>query len=443
MKLKTLFCLGLLLAVLLSACASPAPTATPTALPTLTATVTSTPTVTPTPSATHIPATPEYEGDLSYDPETRALNNPHGTQVFTLSEDNIWQELVPGGTVVEDGLLRVVDGEVCQIDGGECIKVNDARGRDIKADFVVYTENGLVAMEQDDNGIERAKTWLDSETQEIRFFKPGSVVEVDGQWYRYMNGEVVEWDIWEPGFSVDFTGTIDEQPGKEPITIPFSLGLMPDIMERDELPIIGIYGNPDRPDGPDKLARHFLRMCWYNYNREHEDSPVNWDEYLDLVRAGEGKYRVVVANPDGQTWNGPMPQYLEIIERAPIDGFEINSTDEFYGRSEGSCGEVVIFKSGKLVILVSFSNLINLTNPASRSSSEKLGFGYGFSLFNRPLSGALVGKTIDDVVEKDGYVNHLGTGQYPASDLIKYNEDMVDPITGLFDLPYFLIDWEE
>ena len=91
--------LYIMLVFILTACASPAPTAAPTATVTpsltMTAAPTATATVTPTSTPTAIPATPEYAGELRYDPETRALNNPQGTPIFTLSEDGAWKGLTP------------------------------------------------------------------------------------------------------------------------------------------------------------------------------------------------------------------------------------------------------------------------------------------------------------------------------------------------------------
>lgn len=100
MKGKPRFYTIALLTIILAACASPAPiaaptsTATATAAPIPTATQTSTPTATATATATAIPATPEYESELRYNPETRALTNLQGTPVFILLEDGSWESLV-------------------------------------------------------------------------------------------------------------------------------------------------------------------------------------------------------------------------------------------------------------------------------------------------------------------------------------------------------------
>ena len=103
----------------------------------------------------------------------------------------------------------------------------------------------------------RGKAIYTSE-QGVLKMKTGSLVKVDDKWFRYMKGELVEWDIWESGFKVDFVGTVKE--GDIELRIPFSLGLMPDITERLDLPVVGISENEADPYGVDKLAWLYLRL---------------------------------------------------------------------------------------------------------------------------------------------------------------------------------------
>ncbi|MBU0512454.1 MAG: hypothetical protein KKD28_06965 [Chloroflexi bacterium] len=438
------YLLLVIIALTLAACAPAAaidPTHTPvppTATP-IPHTVTAPPTTTPTATATAIPATPEYDGELTYNPADQTLYNAQAMPVFVMDESGGWVAMA--GEAELPAEIQVIDGVVYQWDGSEYSKqVTDLRGRKVEADFVVQTEKGFVAIERDDNGVERAKVWINPESGEAKLFKPGSVAEVDGQWYRYVEGEMVEWDIWEPGFSIDLVGTIDEQAGKEPIVIPFSLGLMPDIMERDELPIIEIYQNPDRPDGPDKLARMFLRTCWYNYNREHEDGQVNWDQYLDMVRDGEGKYKVVVVNPEDQTWNGVIPKTLEIIEKSPLDGFAIYNADGFYNRDrESSFGEIVTMNDdGELVILRAHGDPRWLHKYAEKNGNQLVGYGYYYSLLGLPLYNVNILKTIDDALDCGGYANYAQSGRVQLTaeareEYYAYENDMIN------NGPYFLV----
>jgi len=87
----------LMLMFIFSACASLAPSAVPMSVVVVSETPISiaTKTKTPIPAATAIPATPEYESTLSYDPEAHTLNNPQGTPVFIFSEDGEWEMVIP------------------------------------------------------------------------------------------------------------------------------------------------------------------------------------------------------------------------------------------------------------------------------------------------------------------------------------------------------------
>ncbi len=241
-----------------------------------------------------------------------------------------------------------------------------------------------------------------------------------------------------PAFSIDLEGVVDEQPGKAPIKIPFTLGLMPDIMEREELAIVSIYQNPERPDGPDKLVRYFLRMCWYNYNREHENGQVSWGKYLDLVRAGEGKYKVVVADPESGTWNGTIPSNLTVIEKSPLDGFALYDVDKFYGLSR-SVGEVVIDGLGKLVIISSYWKPEHFYKQAEKNGDVILGYGYNYSAKAVVLMDVFVTKELDEIFRTGGYVNTPRTGSRPPGESLIYANDMKDPVTGLCTRPYFLV----
>ncbi|MFH1633546.1 MAG: hypothetical protein ABIG63_05990, partial [Chloroflexota bacterium] len=96
-----LYLLLLIIALTLAACAPAAaidPTRTPiapTATATPTATVTPPPTVTPTATATAIPATPEYDGELIYDPVSQTLYDAQATPAFVIDESGGWVAVMP------------------------------------------------------------------------------------------------------------------------------------------------------------------------------------------------------------------------------------------------------------------------------------------------------------------------------------------------------------
>ncbi len=140
---------------LLTGCqTAPAPTAVPSPTATIasTSTVAPSPTQPPTPTvtATAIPVTPVYEGNLSYNPETRVLSNPQGTPVFTLSDDGAWEEVVPelpeNLTAKEKTQLSEVDWrfnsarDEILVDGEAWLRLNPEKG---KWENVYYQEGGI------------------------------------------------------------------------------------------------------------------------------------------------------------------------------------------------------------------------------------------------------------------------------------------------------------
>ncbi len=208
MKHKSIFCLGLLLAMLLSACASPAPTAAPTATVTpsltMTAAPTATATVTPTSTPTAIPATPEYAGELRYDPETRALNNPQDTPVFTLSEDGAWKGLTPE-----------VPGEIMaglEEEGYEDVQVEDGYGTQI-----ITGEDKDGDGERDILGLYTEEYGWDVEGigEDLDFFGKGDYLEKhEGKVY-VINEYDVASGVWENGEWQKYIPPLDVV-GKQP-----------------------------------------------------------------------------------------------------------------------------------------------------------------------------------------------------------------------------------
>lgn len=261
----------------------------------------------------------------------------------------------------------------------------------------------------------RGKAIYTSE-QGVLKMKTGSLVKVDDKWFRYMKGELVEWDIWESGFKVDFVGTVKE--GDIELRIPFSLGLMPDIMERDDLPITGIVQNPGRPDGPDKLAWFFVRMSWYNYKREHPSESVSWYKYLEMVNTGGGNYKIATADTSSGTWNEIIPKYNPegVIEKSPLDGFAIYDVNSFFNirmnEPADSGGEIVyVDDKGSLVILSSFSHPQFYEERAKDAGDIAIGYGYNFSMMGLPILDVLVNKTHQDAMKNFGYALYTGTGE--------------------------------
>ena len=216
------------------------------------------------------------------------------------------QELVPeGGRVVRDEKT------------GWWVAV-DTKGRG-KA---IYTQEGLVKM------------------------KLGSLVQINDKWYRFTEGKLIEWDIWEPAYKVDFVGTVKE--GDIELRIPFSLGLMPDITERLDLPVVGISENEADPYGVDKLAWLYLRLNWLKYSRDSEK--VEWTEYLKLVQKGEGLNSFPFPDKSSFSWNGSMSEENELKNISPLSGFTVLASDSLH-QSTTLQGWELVEDSGRVIVI--------------------------------------------------------------------------------------------
>jgi len=227
--------------------------------------------------------------------------------------------------------------------------------------------------------------------------KPGGLVKIDDTWYRYDRniGELIEWDVWEPGYKLEFIGTV------EGIEIPITLGLMPDIMESSDNPILEIILNPDRPDAADSFAYYYLRQCWNNYNRENK--LVSWNSYLDLVRSGEGKIKVPYNDHSVGSWNGAMLGEVKVAELSPTEGVSIFIPDTLHGSSRESMmnwnTNVVVMDKGKLTII----NPIESWGKMSSFTQEERNLNFSFAL-SHPIEFVLLLRSIDEVFKNGSHM---------------------------------------
>jgi hypothetical protein len=94
---------------------------------------------------------------------------------------------------------------------------------------------------------------------------------------------------FEPGFQLDVEGNVDG------ISVPFTVGLHPSIMNRAVEPVTSVTVN--RPDTNDTYAKFWLTMCWKKYEMQHpEAAGMSFAQYEELVKKGGGEVQIAAVD---------------------------------------------------------------------------------------------------------------------------------------------------
>jgi len=128
-----------------------------------------------------------------------------------------------------------------------------------------------------------------------------------------------ETPVEAPAYVLSFEGKMTE--GETTVVVPFEIGLMKNMIERQDEPVKRILLNPDRPDGPDIMAEYLVKLFWYRYNRDNNQN-ISLAEYVKLLSEGGGQIDILVADPNTGGWDSL--QKLEMIEvkYSPLQGIE-------------------------------------------------------------------------------------------------------------------------
>lgn len=152
---------------------------------------------------------------------------------------------------------------------------------------------------------------------------------------------------YEPGFKLEIEGSV------EGVTVPFTIGLHPSIMNRESEPIVSFEVN--RPETADVYAKFWMTMCWKQYERQHpEAGGISFTQYAQLVKDGGGQIEVAAVDEATEDQNN------KLLSFEPQKGFVFIATDPkfplpeqtspgeggglYFGRSE--MGQLIIVSNG-------------------------------------------------------------------------------------------------
>jgi len=230
-------------------------------------------------------------------------------------------------------------------------------------------------------------------------------------------------------------GTVSEEGAS--LTIPFTVGLMKDIMERSVEPIKSFYVNPERPDAPDKLAYYYLRMCWLNHKKNYpEHADISWTEYLGEVQAGRGLIKLALADPSTSSWDSPQKTVMRVNEISPLDGVTIIEADSLFGMKK-LAGLYAVENNGRLIVVAHGLFPESFTEPPGKiqRSADFIAGGILPDIYlilgidvNQALEYGYVGNGLDSL-DLDFFNEYL-----------KFMPDFYNYSNGSLSKPYFIIE---
>ena len=312
-KLTTI--LMLTLSIFLSACATAQPVNTATPLPSETPEPTATATMTLIPSPTPLPPTPEYQGELTYDPDTQSLQDAEGTAIFKLDSSGEWVRIVPEAirdTVeyIEEVWQAEATWELVAFEGDEVYTVAIESGEWVYArkDGSMFLEVGGLTFEIKEVGIFEG---------ESRAYYPGQ--QGDGQRWLRWNPETKNYE------EVAFSGWDWEnfqRPLVRDFLVQFGVITEADIegLEGEELDVV-------LQAGLEEVWEEFLSL------REAESSVVG-ERRLGSLRTGSGCTK---SECYAKVWMDGVNLPLGVVnlERGGRYGEEIGGEEYVYVAREG------------------------------------------------------------------------------------------------------------